>query len=261
MPQLAVVNHIFNPFVITVLFIVAAAVVAALIQGRRKDKCLKDFADSITTLHQTDNKTIWGKLRVENTGIELVYKDKHTDNQKHLESSYILYKYEFGIILAVLRFHDQLSEKNKKKRQHLLSKSYHPGPLRRLKRKTRNIFNTVRDSVMDVANLLLSQAKKASPAGAVLTSQDKYVSKMQQDIIGSTATAYEPLLERYIGHRVVLELLKNDKVIEYPGVLKEYTADFIELMDIEYQLSDDQQLRKADIIVPRKLALVRHLGE
>ena len=259
--ELAVVKHIFNPFVITILFIVAAAVIAAFIQGRRKDKCLKDFADCMTTLHQTDGKTIYGKLRVENTGIELIYKDKHTDKQKHIESSYILYKYEFGIILAILRFHDRLSDKNKKKRQRQLHKTYHPGPLRRFKRKVRNILNTVRDSVMDVANLLLSQAKKASPAGAVLTGQDKYVSKMQQEIIGSTATAYEPLLERYIGHLVVLELLKNDKVIEYPGVLKEYTADFIELMDVEYQIKDDEPPRKADIIAPRKLALVRHLGE
>jgi hypothetical protein len=261
MSELAVIKYILNPFVITILFIVAAAVIAAFIQGRRKDKCLKDFADCMITLHQNDNKTVWGKMRVENTGIELLYKEKHLDKQKHVESSYILYKYEFAVILALLRFHDQLTDKNKKKRQRQMQKTYHPGTMRRFKRKVRNTFNTVRDSVMDVANLMLTQAKKVSPAGAVLTGQDKYVSKMQQEIIGSTATAYEPLLERYIGHLVVLELLKNDKVIEYPGVLKEYTADFIELMDVNYQISEDQPPRKADIIVPRKLALVRHLGE
>jgi len=114
---------------------------------------------------------------------------------------------------------------------------------------------------MKVVNMLISQAKKATPAGKMLTSQDKYVSQMKQELMGSAGTSFEPLLERYIGNKVVLEVIKADKVFEYCGVLKEYSADFIEIMDVDYRAKDESPVRKADLVMPRKRGVVRHLGE
>ncbi|NIP26520.1 MAG: hypothetical protein GWN67_19090 [Phycisphaerae bacterium] len=246
---------------ITIIFIVMATAVAAFIRRRSRDKCLKDFAKNMVTLEESSAKTVWGKLRVENTGLEFVYSAKHEDQQGHEESSYILYKYEYPNVAALIRYHDQLSERNKKEREKELKRTYHPALLRRLKRKTANVFKTVRDSVMEVVNLLISQAKKATPAGTVLSTQDKYVTQMKQKLMGSVGTSYEPLLERYIGHKVVLELIKGDKIIEYCGVLKEYTADFIEVMDVDYEAKEDEPAKTADLIVPRKYAVIRHLAE
>ena len=110
-------------------------------------------------------------------------------------------------------------------------------------------------------DLLISQAKKATPAGKVLTSQDKYVSQMKQELMTSAGTSFEPLLERYIGNNVVLEMIKGEKILEYCGVLKEYTADFVEIMDVDYAAKEDQPARKADLVVPRKHGLIRHLAE
>ncbi len=246
---------------ITIIFIFLATAVGAFIRGRTRDKCLKDFSDNMVTLLETSGKTIWGKLRVENTGLELVYSSTHRDEQGHDEMSYIVYKNEYPNMATLIRFHDELSERNKNKRQIELKRAYHPTFLRRIKRKTLNVFKTLRDSVMEVVNLLISHAKKATPAGAVLTSQDKYVSQMKQELVGSVGTSYEPLLEKYIGNRVVLEMMKGDKEIEYWGVLKDYTAEFIEVMDVNYQLKEDQPARKADLVVLRKYGLIRHLGE
>jgi hypothetical protein len=114
---------------------------------------------------------------------------------------------------------------------------------------------------MEVVNLLISQAKKATPAGTMLTSQDKYISQMKQELMGSVGASYEPLLERYIGHKVVLALIKGDKIFEYSGVLKDYTAEFVEIMDVDYKVQEDQPAKKVDIVVLRKYGLVRHLGE
>ena len=250
-----------DTFAITIIFIVLSTVVAAFIRRRSRDKCLKDFGQNMVTLEETGGKIIWGKLRVENTGLEFVYPDKHTDEQGHDETSYILYKYEYPKTTALIRFHDQLGELNKKKREKELERTYHPTLLRRLKRKIQNVFKTVRDSVMEVVNMLMSKAQKVTPAGAVLTSQDKYVSKMKQELMGSVGTSFEPLLERYIGHSVVLELIKGEKIVEYPGVLKEYTAEFIEIMDVDYRLKEEQPARKADLVVLRKYGIIRHLGE
>jgi hypothetical protein len=246
---------------ITILFIVFAAGVGAFVRKRSRDKCLRDFEKNMVTLEEKSGKTIWGKLRVENTGLEFVYPDKHKDEQGHDEASYILYKYEYPNIEAVIRFHDDLSEQNKTAREKELKRTYHPGPWRRLKRRILNVFRTVRDSFVEIVNLLISQAKKATPAGKVLTSQDKYVSQMKQELVGATGTSFEPLLERYIGNKVVLEMIKGEKILEYCGVLKEYTAEFVEIMDVDYAVKEDQQIRKADLVVPRKHGLIRHLAE
>jgi small nuclear ribonucleoprotein (snRNP)-like protein len=246
---------------ITIIFIVLATFVAAFVRRISRDKCLKDFERNMVTLQTTDGRTIWGKLRVENTGLEFIYPEKQKDEDGHDETSYILYKSEYSNILALFRYHDQLSESNKKQREKELKKTYHPALARRLTRKIKNIFKTVRDSVTEVLNMLITQAKRATPRAAVLTSQDKYVTQMKQELIGSTGTSFEPLLERYIGNRVVLELLRGDEIFEYCGVLKDYTAEFVEVMDVDYKSQRDQQARKADLVVLRKYGIVRHLGE
>jgi len=246
---------------ITIIFIIFTAGVAAFVRKRSRDKCLRDFEQNMVTLEDTTGKTIWGKLRVENTGLEFVYSEKYRDEDGHDEVSYILYKYEYPNIQAMIRFHDDLSEENKKKREQELERTYHPEWGRRLKRKTLNVFRTVRDSVVEIVNLLISQAKKATPAGKVLGSQDKYVTQMKQELVGSVGTSFEPLLERYIGHKVVLEMVKGDKVLEFPGVLKDYTAEFVEIMDVNYAVKKGEPTRIADLVVPRRLGLIRHLGE
>jgi len=193
--------------------------------------------------------------------LEFVYPEKHKDEEGHDETSYILYKYEYPDIAVVIRFHDELSEQNKRAREKELKRTYHPGTWCRLKRRILNVFRTVRDSIVEIINLLISQAKKATPAGKVLTSQDKYVSQMKQELMASAGTSFEPLLERYIGHKVVLEMAKGDKIFEYCGVLKEYTAEFIEIMDVNYSPKPDQPARTSDLVVPRKHGLIRHLAE
>jgi hypothetical protein len=82
---------------ITILFIILATAVGVFIRKRSRDKCLRDFERNMVTLETKSGKTIWGALRVENTGLEFVYPEKHKDQQGHEEASYILYKYEYPV--------------------------------------------------------------------------------------------------------------------------------------------------------------------
>ena len=215
----------------------------------------------MVTLEEKTGKTIWGVLRTENTGLELIYKDKYRDAQGHIEASYILYKNEYSSIQAIIRFHDQLDDKGKKKREIELHKTYHPSFIRRSKRRLINIFKTVRDSFVEVLNLFIGQIKKKTAAGGMLSTQDKYVTQMKQNLVGVIGASYEPLLEKYIGRKVILELMKGDKIVEYSGVLKEYTSEFIEIMDIDYSIVSEEPSKKADLVVPRESSIIRHLGE
>ncbi len=239
---------------ITIIFIALATFVGAFVRKRSKDKCLKDFSGYPVTLERTGGKTIWGTLRVESTEFELVYEESHKDSEGHDEASYILYKQEYSNIDALVRFHEQLSVGDRVRRDAELRRTYSPGFFRRLGRSVKSVFKTVRDSVMEVLNVLISHTKKTTPAGAMLTSQDKYVSQMKKELISSVGTAFEPLLERHIGRKVVLELVKGDRVLELPGVLKDYTSEFVELMDVDYRIGEGDEPRKADIVVLRGCA-------
>ena len=250
---------------ITIIFIVVSTLVAAFVRRIARDRCLKDFNDNTITLEKTNGTLVQGTVHVENTGLEIIYPctDKQTPVQGDdpMQTSYLLYKAEFSSIQSIIRYHDQLDEKKRKKRELELKRTYHPGFWRRLKRKTKNIFKTVRDSVMEVINILLNQVKRSGSAGRVITSQNKYVTQMKTELIGSIGTSYEPLLEKYIGRKVVVELANNEHQPLLSGILKEYTGDFIEIMDVQYYCNTAQTTKKADLIIPRKFGIVRYLGE
>jgi hypothetical protein len=249
-----------DTFGITIIFIFLCAFIGAFLKGRSRDKCLKSFSGNIVTVEYKTGKTVWGKLRVENTGLELVYREKHRDKQGHIEASYILYKNEYPSIQSIIRFHDHLDDSDRRKREKEIKKTYHPSFFSRARRRLTNVFKTIRDSFVEVINLFIGQVKKKT-GGGLLSTQDKYITRIKQDLVGSIGTSYEPLLEKYIGSTVVVELMKDGKVLEYPGGLKEYTSEFIELMDIDYNIIPEGQKRKADIVVARDSAVIRHLGE
>jgi small nuclear ribonucleoprotein (snRNP)-like protein len=250
-----------DTFAITIALIILSTIVVAFFRGRSKDKCLMDFSKDMVTLEKRNGKIIWGKLRVENTGLELIYSTRYKNENGHLETSYILYKNEYPDIQALIRYYDELSEEDKREREEELKKVYHPTALRRGRRRIRNFFNMVKDSVLEVANLLLGRAQRMVPAGGMLLSKDKYTSRIKQQFVSFLGGSFEPLLERHIGKKVVLQLTRGDKIFEYPGVLKEYTAEFIQVMDVEYKMKEEQLSRKADLIVPRAYGIIRHLGE
>lgn len=247
---------------ITIIFIILSTVIGAFIKGRMRDKCLLDFVGDLVNIELKDNKIIWGFLRLEATGLELKYKERYLDkNDNHFETSFVLYKNEYPNIQCIVRFLDDLDDKHKKKRARSLNCIYHQKGLSRIKRKIRNFFATVRDSVIEVANLLMGRVKQITPVGKTLSSQDKYVSQMQAGVFSSLNTSFEPLLEKHMGKKVILQLSREGKIIEYLGILKGYTAEFLELVDVTYRSSGQEKVRKADILVPRSVGVIRHLSE
>lgn len=246
---------------ITIIFVAVSAFIGAFIKGRAKDRCLVDFMRDQISLELKDGKVIWGALRLEATGLELKYQQSYLDkSDNNIETSFILYKSEYPNIYCISRFVDHLSNESQKRRLKLIKKITQQKGFTSINRRIRNIFATVRDSIMEVANLLIGRVKQVTPAGKVLSTHDKYVSQMQQGIFSSINTSFEPLLETHLGKKVVLAVLRDGKKIEYSGILRRYTAEFLELMDVDYRIGDKEP-RKADIVVPRTSGVVRHLGE
>jgi len=213
----------------------------------------------MVTLLEKGGKRVWGHLAIEASGLELLYSEDYVD-QDHIETSYILFKEEYDSIYLLLRLHSELSEENKRKRIQEVKKAYHPWPLRLLARRARNIANTCKDSIFEVLGLAMTRAKTANPALATISSQQKSVKRVEKVVTDYLGRSYDPILEKHIGKRVVLEITAdNGEVQEYVGIFKEYSQQFLQVMDVSYP--DDEQTRLCDIIVPRAHATIRHGAE
>jgi hypothetical protein len=97
---------------------------------------------------------------------------------------------------------------------------------------------------------MLSKYKELTTSGAELLS-------------GVTGHAYEPILERYIGQYVVAEIVRKGAVEEEYGILKEYSAKYLELLNVRIEVplqvyqKDLHTLSKPSIPVDQRGHIIR----
>jgi hypothetical protein len=219
-------------FFISIGLIFFVALVGAYLRSIVKDRCLKSWEGFHVTLERTDGKLIWGVMHLEPSGMELTYLDTVQD-EKHIESTYLLFGSEYKSIQAIYRYNDKLSDWGKKKRAQDIQRSFHPGPLRRLGRKTRNFLSTATDSLNEVMGVVLGRVQKSG--SRYLTGESTTaLGKLGGQVIGQAGSMYDSLLEHYVGSRVVIELAEGNEIHEHVGIFKNYSADFIELLEVQY---------------------------
>ncbi|MBN1356106.1 hypothetical protein JXA40_07530 [bacterium] len=246
-----------NMFTFSMLLIVVSSIIGLFIRMRARDRCLRNFDGFRVTLEKTDGRIIWGILKVYGSGIELEYQQKHRDLDGHFENTYILYNSEFDRIRAIYRYHDQLTEANKKRRLAEIRRSYNPNPWQAFKRKTNNFFNTFRDGINQTFHLIVGNLTLNRPHSA-FSQKQKDITGLGGEVLGSLSKAYDPILEKYIGHFVVIESYKDDSREEKCGILKEYTDRFIEILNV----SINQSLRilldeQSQIVSEKSVRIVR----
>ncbi len=242
----------------TLLAIFLTSMFGVLLSRRKKDICLKDFHGYMATAQLKNGKRVWGRLQVETSGIEFCYAGNYWD-EDHIETSFIIFKEELGELFVLFRFLDEQAERSTKRRQRKLQKSYHPWPPRRLARKVRNLFNSIKDAVSEGVGTAVAQAKTSNRALQTMGAQQKYINKAQGDLLGFVASSYDPMLERHIGMMVVLEINTPKGIEEHVGVFREYSQQYLEVMDVAYRDGDRERI--CDMIVPRAHAFIRHSAE
>lgn len=245
---------------ITIIFIILSALIAIIIRKIKKDKCLKDFRDDIVTLELLNGQQYRGEFKLKSSGIKFNYPDLIKDESQLKFLSFLLYKNEYPDIQVLVRYHKDLTEEGKKLREKDFKKTFQPSRWRKLRRSTLNFLKIIKDAVIEIINMMTSHLSKTTPVGAAISSNDSQVNKMKNEVYSLVETSYEPLLEDYIGERVILELKRGSEWVKYNGVLKDYTAEFIELIDVDYGAEKSGKI-DADLIVLRKYGIVRNLSE
>ncbi|HUS44584.1 MAG TPA: hypothetical protein VM219_00910, partial [Phycisphaerae bacterium] len=208
-----------NPFAIGLTLLFLAAVVGAFVAARQRDRCLKRFRGFPVTIEEQSGRTIWGRLRVFSKGLELEFEGAAGAGGTAgvpAKNSFLIYEPEVARILAIRRFADSLSGRDAARRRRQAERLADPPLASRLGRRMRNIVNTFRDAIVQALGMSIQQASKAAPSPLLATGGTQ-ISGIGATLIGTTANAYEPMLEQYIGKPVVLELV-NPADAEKRGV-------------------------------------------
>jgi tetratricopeptide (TPR) repeat protein len=241
-------------FIITLGVIVLTTLIGAWLRARHRDRCLTDFDGYHITVERKNNRVMWGDMRLQPTGFELVYRSDVQD-EGHMETSYVYYKDEYGEIQAIYRYARDLTPELQARRARSVEKSLHPGVLRRARRSLRNFLSTAADSFAEALTMTLGRVRRKGAALMTDTSQS-YLRGISKDVIGYVGTSFDPLLEKFVGTRVVVEVVEDEEVHEHVGMLKEYSADFLEVLDVYYPLPQEVKLSgKTDYQIADKVTI------
>lgn len=242
-------------FILTLGVIVLATLIGAFLRSSHKDRCLSDFNRYHVTVERKDNRVMWGNMQLQPTGFELIYRSDVADDEGHMETSYVFYKDEYTDIQAIYRHARDLTPEQQKRRARSVERSLHPGILRRARRSLRNFLSTAADSFAEALTLTLGRVRRKGTAVITDTSQT-YIRGMSRDVIGYVGTSFDPLLEKFIGTRVVVEVVEDNELHEHVGMLKEYSADFLEMLDVYYPLPQEVKLSsKTDYQIADKVTI------
>ncbi len=232
---------------ITLGLIFVMTLVAAYMRSTVKDRCLKALQDFQVTLEMANGKTIWGILHVAASGVELQYPDTVQDDE-HIESSYVLYGSEYQSIQAMYRYAHQLDEEMHARREQNIERSFHPRPLCRLYRKFRNFMLTATSSLNDMMNVVVGRAK-------VATGGQDAITRLSSDMLGLVGIEFDAILEKFIGQRVVMELLEDGVLHEHVGIFQDYSLQFILLLDVRYPKKEIFKIKDVNAALKGRVAV------
>src|SRR5215212_7199848 len=104
-------------FYITLLFIFVTAILTTVIAKWSRDKCLKFFKGYRITLERYRGQTLWGRMKVFSSGIEIIYDHPYVDPHGRRKTSYLFYQPELEQqVLSLFRYHAQLTPEQQKNR-------------------------------------------------------------------------------------------------------------------------------------------------
>ena len=239
---------------IGLIFLVTSAV--GYVRSRISDRCLRSFHRFNVTLLRTDGRRAWGRMTLSAGGIELAFPTReHT--APGVKTTYLLYAGEFPLIQAILRYADRLSAEERQARDADIARSFRPGPLRRLGRAARNFVGSATDSLRDVLALVLGRVQKLQDRFVAAEGTDT-LTKLGGTMLAEVSSIHDPLLERHVGHRVVVEAVEDNEIHEHVGIFKEYSAAFLHVLDVRYphawtlEVGPNQGLEEERVLVARE---------
>ena len=239
---------------LSIFLVFITALIGSFLQRRKRDKVLADLQGFHAVARMQNDDRIWGQMEVYANGLELVYAQPFQNHRGHLTTSFILFRDGIDQVQSLYRFHSELTPENQQRRAKEIELTQNPGILRIVLRRVKNFLNTFRDAINESMGMLLTRMKGTSSMSLFRT-QDDRLKKFGSEALGSVGNAYDPILERYIGKPVVVELATaSGEKEEYAGLLREYSQAWLSVFDC--RVREETRLPLGD---PLRLSIQRDL--
>lgn len=208
----------------------------------QKDKLLKTLLNKYVVFQMKENRRYRGTMRLEISGMEIISEESR---QRGHAPSYIFKTQEREEqIVAYIRYHDTMNERELRERAWELEQVYHPPFIYKMRRKIRNMFVALREASANAIRMVLQSVK-----GSIGGRFEEYNRVYQQTIDGKKGETditgidrlddsaehlqeqetYERLIERLVGTRIKV----RTETGEYTAILKDYNNKHIALMDVK----------------------------
>ena len=207
----------------------------------RKDKLLKTLLNKYVVFQMKDeNRRYRGTMRLELTGMEIISEESR--QRGHAPSYIFTNKEREDQIVAYIRYHDAMNERELRERAWDLERVYHPPLFYKIRRKIRNMFVALGEASKNAISMGFQGVRRTLGARFDQYNQayQQALNKNNADVTGlnelddtteylEDQEVYERLIERLVGTRIKV----NTATGEYTAILKDYNKDHIALMDVK----------------------------
>jgi hypothetical protein len=215
---------------VTVLITALTTVVSAL----KRDRILRRTTGKyVVLLHETGRFT--GILKLILKDVEIA--SEKTD-VKGKDAGRLFPETEFQKLAAVVRYHDELTEKEAQERRAYVERLYHPTLTAKVFRRLQSLGRQFNETVKQIYDRAIGQRLKKRFQGYVGAEQIQALAEAQAEEATGVTTAsgasYRLLIDRLIGTRVVAQI----GGAEYECILADYTlGGYYHFMDVAFRES------------------------
>lgn len=252
-------------FWLPLLLLFASALLGTILKRRAKDHCLKKFEGHNILLPSMSGRIIEGVLSVYAQGIQIVY-TKKIKQDIGMVDSFVLHPEEIEKIPYLIRPAPDPETRAGFTWKQEMHNILHPDYFQRFQRLVLTFYNMLKDAFGQAAKAILGALSKDTSLSKVKDS-NKRIEEVRSGLTELVPNAWEPILEKYRGSRVVIERKGVDGQIYESGVLQDYSSKYLLLRQVQIKESEllekiSQHTKKKnhgfDILYSRKIAVIRH---
>jgi len=252
-------------FWLPLILLFVSALLGTALKRKSRDHCLKKFEKCNVILPVQASDWQNGKLQVFAQGLELYY-EKPKDSRAGKLNSYILHPSEVDKIPYFLRPAPDEDTRDGYHWRKELERIRRPNFLDKMKRSVLNFYNMLRDAFGQASQAILGAISKDSTISKVKNS-DKQINELKSGLTNLVPNAWEPVLEKYRGHRIVVERKTSQGIVKESGILEDYSSKYLLVREVKIQdaelldfLKNDsiRGNKKHDFIYNRSLSMIRH---
>ena len=252
-------------FWLPLLFLFASALLGTILKRRAKDHCLKKFEGHYTILPSLSGEMIQGFLSVYAQGIQLLYPQKIKKDIGMIDS-FVLHPAEIEKIPYLIRPAPDPETRAGFKWSQEMHRILQPNFLQKSQRLILTFYNMLKDAFGQAAKAIIGALSKDTSISKVKDS-NKRIEEVRSGLTELVPNAWEPILEKYRGRRVVIERKGADGMVYESGVLEDYSSKYLLLREVH--LKERALLEKIehinekknfglDMLFSRKIAIIRH---